>query len=369
MSSTPIAAGSQKIFVSDCEGPISKNDNAFEIASQFIPEGNRLFTMISRYDDVQAYVVRREGYNAGDTLKLILPFLKAYDVTNETVAEYSSRNILLVPGAKEMLQFVRGFMPAYIVSASYEHYMHALCQSTNFPFENVYCTRLDLDKYGISDGEKKKLRALREEMVELPILEMPRGAKSLEDVPKKLQHALQRLDAIFWKELASMEIGKIFIEVNPVGGSEKAAAVNDIIAKSQASLQNVMYVGDSITDIEAFKLVRDGGGLTVSFNGNGFAVEEAEVAVLSENAVVTALLADVFSRFGKHQVMSLIREWEPSVIDKFGLYQPLKKSFLGLGRKKFPRVELVTEQNMEKLMQESTAFRQSVRGKAIGKLG
>jgi len=32
-----------------------------------------------------------------------------------------------------------------------------------------------------------------------------------------------------------------------------------------------MYVGDSITDAEAFRLMRDAGGLAVSFNGNGYA--------------------------------------------------------------------------------------------------
>jgi energy-converting hydrogenase A subunit R len=369
VSLTPIAADSLKVFVSDCEGPISKNDNAFELASQFVPAGNRLFTLISRYDDVLADIVKRDGYKAGDTLRLILPFLKAYGVTNESITNYSSENILLVQGAKEMLNFVKGFMPAFIVSTSYEYYMHALCRVIDFPFQNVYCTRLDLDKYGLNDEEKKKLIALREEMINLPIPEIPASAQSLEDFPEKLQRALRRLDEIFWKEISSMEIGRVFTEVSPVGGSEKAAAVKDIVVRLRNDLQNVMYVGDSITDVEAFRLVRNGGGLTVSFNGNGFAVREAEVAVLSENAVVTALLADVFNRFGKHQVMNLIREWEPSIVDKFGLYQPLKRSLFKLDRKRFPRVELVTEQNIVRLMQESTAFRKSVRGEAIGKLG
>src|SRR3972149_10787394 len=165
-----------------------------------------------------------------------------------------------------------------------------------------------------------------------------------------------------------MEIGKILMEVNPVGGSEKAAAVKDIVTKSKASFHNVMYVGDSITDIAAFKLVREGGGLTVSFNGNSFAVRETEVAVLSENAVVTAVLADVFSRFGKAQAMNLIREWTPSIVDKFGLYPPLKEGFLKLHHKKL-QVEIVTAENMERLMRESTAFRKSMRGNAIGRLG
>jgi len=130
-----------------------------------------------------------------------------------------------------------------------------------------------------------------------------------------------------------------------------------------------MYVGDSITDVEAFKLVRHGGGLTVSLNGNNFAVREAEVVVLSENAVVTAVLADVFSRFGKAHVINSIKDWKPSMVGKFGLYQPLKTCFLRLCRGKLPRVEIVNERNVKRLMQKSSAYRKSARGKAVGRLG
>jgi len=361
--------GSQKIFVSDCEGPISKNDNAFELASKFIPQGERLFRLISRYDDVLADVVKREGYKAGDTLKLILPFLKAFNVTNKTITEYSSQNILLMPGAKEMLHFVKGFMPVFIVSTSYEQYMRVLCQTVNFPFKNVYCTRLDLDKYEISEEEKARLKQLLREMVKLSLPEIPKGAQSLKDFPKELQQTVQRLDEIFWEVISSLGIGKVLGDVNPVGGFEKAAEVKEIVAELKGRFQDVVYVGDSITDVEVFRLVREGGGLTVSFNGNSFAVREAEVAVLSENAVVTAVLADVFGRFGRAQVMNFIRKWKPSTMEKFGLYQPLRECFFKFFRSKFPKVELVTTKNMEKLMEESTAFRKSVRGEAIGRLG
>jgi len=47
----------------------------------------------------------------------------------------------------------------------------------------------------------------------------------------------------------------------------------------------------------------------------------------------------------------------------------LKRHFYALHGKKLPRVEIVTSQNMEKLMKESTSFRKTVRGEAIGKLG
>src|SRR3990170_5033021 len=95
------------IFISDCEGPISKNDNAFELMEHFVPEGDKLFTRISKYDDVLADVVKKPGYNAGDTLKLILPFLKAYDVTDVQMREFSAENILLIPNSKDTLEQIR----------------------------------------------------------------------------------------------------------------------------------------------------------------------------------------------------------------------------------------------------------------------
>ncbi len=123
----------RRMFVTDCEGPVSKNDNAFELTSYFVPNGDHFFALISKYDDVLADVVKKPGYKAGDTLRLILPFLKAYGATNEKIREYSSKSILLIPGARDTLQFVRDLMPSFIVSTSYEHYISSLCHLIGFP--------------------------------------------------------------------------------------------------------------------------------------------------------------------------------------------------------------------------------------------
>ena len=83
-------------FITDCEGPISKNDNALELATNFLPEGEKFFTQLSRYDDFLA-LTGREGYKAGDTLRLILPFLKAYGTTDKKIVEYfSQRNLPII---------------------------------------------------------------------------------------------------------------------------------------------------------------------------------------------------------------------------------------------------------------------------------
>src|SRR3989304_2889074 len=154
----------KRVFISDCEGPISKNDNAFEFMAHFVPEGDRLLTRISKYDDVLADVVKKPGYNAGDTLKLILPFLKAYVVTDERLREFSAQNLLLIAGCKNTLEHVRRLSDAFIVSTSYEHYIKALCEALSFPFENTYCTRLNINKYVFSEPEKSRLQELAREI-------------------------------------------------------------------------------------------------------------------------------------------------------------------------------------------------------------
>ncbi|MEM2970951.1 MAG: HAD hydrolase family protein [Candidatus Bathyarchaeia archaeon] len=359
----------KRVFISDCEGPISKNDNAFELTAHFVPEGDKLFTVISKYDDVLADVFKRVGYKAGDTLKLILPFLKAYDVTNQKMQEFSAKSLILIANVKETIQHVKAIAHAFIVSTSYEHYIRALCKTIDFPFENVYCTKLDIDKYHIQEKEKIKLHKLAKEISQMQVIQIPSNAKKIEDFSERDQKAIRRLDEIFWKEIVTMEIGQIFSEVDPVGGSEKAEAVKDAVRRVGASLADVMYVGDSITDVEAFKLVRESGGLTVSFNGNQYAVKNAEIAVLSENSIVTAIVVDVFCRFGKKPTIQLVENWSSETLRKSPINEKLLKRFFELYPKELPKVKLVTSENMEALAMESIEFRKKVRGEAVGRLG
>ena len=359
----------KKAFISDCEGPISKNDNAFELTAYYVPNGERFYTVISRYDDVLADVLKRPGYKAGDTLKLILPFLKAYGVTERKMRSFSAKTLVLIPKVKESLEFIRELAEAYIVSTSYEHYIEALCRAITFPYENTYCTKVEIDKYGLHEKEKARLKELAAEIAKMPVIEIPVGAKTIEDFSEKHRQTLQRLDEIFWHEIAKMEIGKIFKEVNPIGGRGKAEAVRQIAEKLGLSLSEVVYVGDSITDVEAFKTVRQAGGLTISFNGNEYAVREAEIAVMAENALVTAVLAEVFCRYGKRGVIELVEDWSTSALREADVNAKLKEAFFDVQSGKLPSVEVVKADNMEKLMRESTTFRKTVRGEAIGRLG
>ncbi len=91
--------------------------------------------------------------------------------------------------------------------------------------------------------------------------------------------------------------------------------------KTGVKLSDVLYVGDSITDVEAFKLVRENGGLTVSFNGNEYAVRNAEVAVLSENNMVTAVIAELFCKLEKQDVLQVLENWSHETLKQTSIEQ------------------------------------------------
>ena len=126
-----------RLFVTDCEGPLTRNDNAMEVAAAFVPDGAELFARLSRYDDFLADVLHKPGYNAGDTLRLIVPFLLAYGVRDRDVEQYSADTVLVVPGARDLLRDVSAALPSYIISTSYTPYIRALCRVVDFPVRAV----------------------------------------------------------------------------------------------------------------------------------------------------------------------------------------------------------------------------------------
>jgi energy-converting hydrogenase A subunit R len=359
----------KRVFVSDCEGPISKNDNAFELAANFIPNGDKLFANISKYDDVLADVLEKPGYSAGSTLKLILPFFKAYGLTDSQMEAFSAKNIVLIANSQTTLHHVQAIADAFIVSTSYEHYIKALCKAVDFPYQNTYCTKVSLDKCPITPQEKERLKKIAQEITQMPLIDIPQNAKTIEDFSHSDQAVIGRLDEIFWSEIPKMFVGRILIDVVTVGGEQKAEAIRDVAKRLSAALGDVMYVGDSITDVEAFKLVRANGGLTVSFNGNGYAVKNAEVAVLSESNLVTAVIADLFCKLGKEQTLQVLGSWNYETLKKNGADEALLKQLSTLYPDCLPKVQIVTTKNMESLVKESSEFRKKVRGVAVGRLG
>jgi energy-converting hydrogenase A subunit R len=339
----------KKFFVSDCEGPISINDNAFELSNHFIDDGDKFFEIVSRYDDVLAYVLKRQGYNAGGTLKFILPFLKAYGATNNNIINFSTNNVHLIPGAVETMEYVNSIMPSFIVSTSYYHYILAVCNKIGFPIENTYSTKLDMDFIDINPDELDIIKEYKTSIVKEPEFEL--------------------LDKIFWKELPKLEIAAIMDTVKPIGGEGKKDAVLDIISKYHLKAQDLFYIGDSITDVQPLKFANDNGGIAVSFNGNEYAIEESEIAVIADNTLITSVLADIFNKCGTDNVFEFVKDYtndpEYALKSRFVKQSHADKILSS----NLPHVELITCNNIDTIIEKSSEMRKKLRGESIGGLG
>ena len=359
------------LFITDGEGPVTKNDNAFEVTAHYIKgpgvDGGRFYSVVSSYDDVLAYVLKRRGYKAGDTLRLILPFLKAFGATDKGLERYSQETLLLMPGAKDTLADIQKKLqvPTYIISTSYESYVKALCRIIEFPFNHAYCTRLTIDEYDIINTEAKNLKKICAEISSMNIIQVTPEASSLSDFSQEDQNVIRRLEKIFWEELPQMKINRLIEEINPVGGIEKAKAIQQILRKTGSPLSDVIYIGDSITDVESLRMVREGGGIAVSFNGNAYAVREADTAIISSDTQIISLITEVFKQKGRVGILEFAEDWGKKIKVEHDAFIKLQNLY----QKTLFGFHMVTEENMSEIILQSTSFRKKVRGEKIGGLG
>ena len=359
---------------SDCEGPTCLNDNAFEVCEHFIPQGDEFFLRISRYDDYLVEVAKKEGYKPGDTLKLIAPFLRAYNVTNEKFDQFSKKDIKLVPGANDTFRYIFSkALPFFAVSTSYQQFAYAvykiLGMQSELIEERVFCTKLDLDNYKLSESEKRELHRIEKEIIDLPVIEIPEGEN--EELSDETKAAVAYLDEIFWQELQQMECRVMLEEIDPIGGKAKAEAVLKSLDTTQKKPANVIYIGDSITDAEALRFVKESGGLAVSFNGNRYCVSLADIVCITENTIVTSILIDCFEKHQKAGVIELVENhWNVEGFKEYHIDCSLVEQFEELlSQSKQLNATVISDFNMETLIKESEAMRKRVRGLAIGNLG
>jgi hypothetical protein len=77
----------------------------------------------------------------------------------------------------------------------------------------------------------------------------------------------------------------------------------------------------------------------------------------------------VFLRLGKSEALNLVKSWNRKALEKSSASQALLNRLFKLYPAKLPKAKIITDQNMETLAEESSKFRNKVRGEAVGRLG
>ena len=345
----------EKSFITDCEGPLTLNDNAFELSANFIEDGGELFKILSLYDDYLADIVKKEGYKAGNTLKLILPFFVVENLTNDEMVDFSRNNIYAVADSKFLLKFLKETMNTYIVSTSYGQYIEAVSNYMDVTFENTYYTNVDVDGLELNAEEIKKINEFKD-----LILKNPQDYNLFDD--------------IFFSQIPEMGIYDEIKKIEVVGGQGKKLAIDEIIERDAINVNEMLYIGDSITDVEPLEFARKNNGISISFNGNEYPLKVAEIAIVSPSAVTTAVIADIYARNDKNKVLEFIDDYNDSndlkkLFDDYDIDDEIKNRFFSVFTGGFPLIQIITDENYETILSASKEMRNNIRGQDIGGLG
>ena len=346
----------EKSFITDCEGPLTLNDNAFELATKFIEKGDELFKILSLYDDYLVDIVKKENYKAGNTLKLILPFFVCENLKNKDMVDFSQNNIYSVNDSKLLLKYLKNAMNTYIVSTSYGQYIEAVSNYMEGPFENTFYTNVDVDSLTLNDDEIKKINEFKKLILENP-------------------NDYELFDDIFFTQISQMSIYEKIMEIEVVGGQGKKLAIDKIIERDGIDSDNMLYIGDSITDVEPLEFARANNGVSISFNGNEYPLKVAEIAIVSPSAIATAVIANIYAENDKGKVLKFIADYNDSndlkeLFNQYNIDLEIKEKFFDVFKNEnYPIIQLICDENYEEILKDSKYMRTNIRGEDIGGLG
>jgi len=366
------------MIMSDWEGPWVIADHAYEVTRRGISNGDRLFAGISEYDDYLAYIRKKEGYQPGDTLALITPFLIAYNIDDRFLVDVAKDNANFIKGSMEAIQMLNHLgYPLGIISTSYCQYVLYTTKLAGIPSENVRCTCFHINEYSrkVKKLDKAFAKAKVRDIITLPKLGISALSKET-DIPLEALKTVKELDKFFWEELPKTTFKEVLEAVKPLGGYRKLATVNEILEKEGKDLCESVTIGDSITDWIMLKETREAGGLAVSFNGNDYAVRNANVAVMSNTCMITPIIVDLFYRSGLDGVEKVTRDWSYETLKNASQRNQIDASLFKLflnsiegALESSSQAVWVRDENLEATIKKSKEVRKFIRGEAVGSLG
>lgn len=282
-----------KAIFFDLEGPLTPQDNAFELMLSF-PQGGQLFAAISRYDDLLA-LAGQEGYEPGTTLALIVPFLLYHGLTEADMRRLGQSAPLTPGAAAAVAQLAQDGWQTFAISTSYRPFAQEIARRVGLAPQRLACTPVPLDQMRASLREPDLTPVAR---LEPDLLRM---------APDDDRALRARLDAFYHEELLGTPLGAAVRQIKPVGGGRKVAALEGFASSLGLSLGEVVAVGDSITDCRMLEAVSHAGGLAVAFNANHFALPCATMGLASPSLLDLLVVTRAWELGGREGAEGLVR--------------------------------------------------------------
>ncbi len=274
-------------FFTDWEGPWILTDIAYELSMDLF-ENPEFFERLSQYDDYLAYMAKKPDYQAGETLKLLAPFLVAYGLKLSDIRRISEQKAIFVDDAEKAINILqKKYMPV-VISTSYLEYLEVTAGMIGLRGD-LHGTLFNPDRYEIDDSWKKWLLSKIDEIAGLDEIDA-------KDPDRK---SVSYLDCLFWNEMRKTPFWAVMKDVNVVGSRRKREIVENY------GERRIIVVGDSISDTDMFDYAKEVGGLAVSFNGNEYALRHASLALISNSAIAEAVVISEYLEGGIEAVKSI----------------------------------------------------------------
>lgn len=354
-----------KQLIIEPQGFLTPADTVRAAACEFIPRGGKIFDALDRYNLVTTYVLNRDGADTStDSVKLLTPFLKAFDVTDYALRKFYDDKLPLMKNAAKVMDYFNDLLPTFLDSRMYEHAAYSLGEKLGIPASAFSTSSLSLDGTRFTHGTDK---AVREDAADIARMDISTANYEL-NVPIELDdeevNMISMLDTLFQKKYPKCECGDVIQSTGAVGPNEKAYALLDIRKGTQVDLDGTAYIGGERIDYQVLDLVKDGNGLAMSFNGSEFAVHGSNVAVLSDDCTVAAVLVAKFYDTGIQGVFDLIENWNRKNLEKSEFsFNPLVRDLLKNHPRRLPEVYRITHDNVEEVARKSDAYRRKMTSK------
>ncbi|UCG54147.1 MAG: HAD hydrolase family protein [Dehalococcoidia bacterium] len=261
---------------------------------KLFPNGDKVFEVISRYDDLLT-IEGRQGYEPGDTLALIVPFLLLHNITEADIKQLAEK-ATFINGAVELIsRLQKDGWQVFCITTTYEQYARHLTQKLGIEGYNVASTPFRLNSY---------MKLLCQDSTAL----LQDTESSIVDIIDNDSLIKAMLDDFFWQKLPKTEIGRAIKEVKPIGGSRKVTALKRFAKFFKQPLAEWVAVGDSITDFRMLKEVNRAGGISIAFNANQYALPYATLGLASMAISDLEPILSVWHQGGKDEVKQLVIE-------------------------------------------------------------
>ena len=281
----------------DLEGPLSPQDNAYELMKLF-PDGDKVFEVISRYDDLLT-LEEREDYEPGDTLALIVPFLVLHNISEDKITALAAK-ASFTGGADKLISWLQyNIWRVFCITTTYEQYAMHITQKLGIYAHNVACTPFPLAQMHQTLC-KEDVQLLQQ--AETDILAMHPVADD--------DRIKQSLDRFFREQLPSTHLGELIRQVKPVGGRRKVATLKRFADKYNQPLSNWLVVGDSITDFRMLQAVEAEGGVAIAFNANEYALPYATMSLASTFVSDLTEVLPAWQKGQRKEVEKIVKEKE-----------------------------------------------------------